>query len=66
MQKRIFTLFVICMVLAGLEGNLVFAASRVYGQAEGTPQGETLQETGEKEGAVQLSAPHGVLMEAST
>ena len=65
MQKRIFTLIVICMVIA-LEGSTLYSAVRVYAQAENPPQEETGQETKSSNGAVQLAAPHGVLMEAST
>lgn len=65
MQKRIFTLIVICMVIA-LEGTTLYSAVRVYAQAENPPQEETGQETKSSNGAVQLAAPHGVLMEAST
>ena len=44
MQKRIFTLIVICMVIA-LEGSTLYSAVRVYAQAENPPQKETGQET---------------------
>lgn len=54
MGKKFFALFLITVVLISLEDSLAFSACKVYGQAQ------------EEGGGVQIAAPHGVLMEAST
>lgn len=54
------------LVLVYLEGIPVCSTVRVYGQPESTPGGEESGKTEDGGGAVQIAAPHGVLMEAST
>lgn len=64
MRKILFHLFLAGCILTSMAGSLSFPACVAYGQAQVESQGGG--EAAQEEGAVQIAAPHGVLMEAAT